>query len=362
MNMKAGKVVAFCAAALIVLIAAWVALTLLKDDAFEATSEFSINTSHLGRDGEMDNGDALCGEIFNTYLPRWRSEDFMDRIIRQYRADYPHSTVNDRELREVLAGAELKREPRSRWVTIAVRSKSPELVAALANAYAEAIESFSDEENLERCKRTDNLEAEKDILKQSLRKAKEDVLEFEKRVRAASEWVRVLLAVQKAPENADELPAKVPRSSELAAAYTKLQTVKTELATLQTHDTSLHPAVVSKERKRREAEAEFVDVVERALRTAQGDREACQEQLKHFRWKCEELKKRIAELDQKRVRTDADLRALDVGKSVSGRVYQGLLRKENEVRLAAESSNVIIRVERRAQIPNQPTGASAQVK
>ena len=72
----------------------------------------------------------------------------------------------------------------------------------------------------------DNLQAEQAILNQSLQTTTADVLEYEKRVTAAGEWVKVLQAAQKNPENFGELPTEVPRSSDIAAAYTKQQTAK----------------------------------------------------------------------------------------------------------------------------------------
>lgn len=382
MKIKACKAVVLCVAVL-------AATTSLGDRFFEAKSEFTIDVCRPQGGSDTGGNSAYCEEIFNTYHSGWRSDDVVMKIVRQYRADYPNSTVTDKEIVETLAGSELKLVPRSRLVTIAVRSKSPELAAALANAYAEAIESFADEENKRRCdrfvarihqqverqkradddlavrmlkfrmeNRTDNLRAEQEILEQSLRKATEDVLEFEKRVTAATEWVKVLQAAQKNPESFGDLPTEMPRSAEIAAAYTKLQAVKMKLASLKTHFTSEHPTVVAKEGELKDLSADFTDVVSRALTTAQGDLTANQNQLKEFKRKCEDLKRKIVELGQKAIQADASLKQLEQEKKISSEIYQDLLRKENEVRLAAELNNVIIRVGRPAQIPSRPTGRS----
>ena len=209
----------------------------------------------------------------------------------------------------------------SRLITISVRSKSPELAAALANAYAEAIESFTDEANKKRCDKVDNLHAELAILNQSLQTATADVEEYEKRVAAGSEWVKVLQTVQKNPETFGKLLKDVPRSSEIAAAYTKLQTVKTELATLKTQYTREHPAVVAKEGELDVISKEFDENVKRALATAQGDLTANQNQLDSFKRKCESLNKYIADIGQKSVRADAGLKQLEQGTNVSREIY-----------------------------------------
>ena len=129
----------------------------------------------------------------------------------------------------MLANSELELVRHSRLITIAVRSKLPELAAALANAYAEAIESFTDEENKKRCDKAvaqihqqvekqkradddlaarllkfrtenkiDNLQAEQAILSQRLQTTAADVLKYEKRVTVANEWVKVLQVAQAA--------------------------------------------------------------------------------------------------------------------------------------------------------------------
>ena len=310
---------------------------------------------------DRDSYGSAYEEIFNTRQSDWRSEGIFTKVIQQYRANYPNSQVPDKDLVEMLASSELELVHHSRLITIAVRSKSPEHAAALANAYAEAIESFTDEENKKRqrletlrCDKVDNLQAEQAILKQSLQTAMADVEEYEKRVAAGSEWVKVLQTVQKNPEAIGKLLKDVPRSSEIAAAYTKLQTVKTELATLKTQYTREHPAVVAKEGELDVISKEFDENVKRALATAQGDLTANQNQLDSFKRKCESLNKYIADIGQKSVRADAGLKQLEQGTNVSREIYQALLQKENEHRIASEQNYEIILVGRPAQIPTEP--------
>ena len=328
---------------------------------YEAKSEFMVDVRRRqGGNGtgaassDRDSYGSVYEEIFNTRMSDWRSEGIFTKVIQQYRANYPNSQVTDKDLVEMLASSELELVRHSRLITISVRSKSPELAAALANAYAEAIESFTDEANKKRCDKVDNLHAELAILNQSLQTATADVEEYEKRVAAGSEWVKVLQTVQKNPEAIGKLLKDVPRSSEIAAAYTKLQTVKTELATLKTQYTREHPAVVAKEGELDVISKEFDENVKRALATAQGDLTANQNQLDSFKRKCESLNKYIADIGQKSVRADVGLKQLEQGTNVSREIYQDLLQKENEHRIAAEQNYEIIRVGYPAQIPTEP--------
>ena len=359
---------------------------------YEAKSEFTMDTrrnqggSGMGVIGnDMDYYGANYAEIFNTRQSDWRSEAIFTKILQQYRANYPNSVVTDKDLVEMLAGSELELVRNSRLITIAIRSKSPELAAALANAYAEAIESFTDEENRKRCDKAvaqihqqvekqkrvdddlaarllkfrtenkiDNLTAERDILNQSLSTTTANVLDYEKRVSAANEWVKMLQAAQKNPENFGELPTEVPRSSDIGAAYMKLQSVKMELATLKTRYTPEHPAVVAKKGELTSISNEFAETVKRALATAVGDLTAAKNQLETFRKKSDGLNKNIAKIGQSIVQADAGLKQLEQEKKVSSEIYQDLLQKENEHRIAAEQNNEIVRVGRPAHVPSKP--------
>ena len=376
---------------LIGLVAAF-AVYRISPTIYEAKSEFTMDTRRPqggGAMGAIGNDMEFYGsnyaEIFNTRLSDWRSEGIIKKILQQYRANYPNSTTTDKELVESLSGSEMELVRNSRLITIAVRSRVPELAAALANAYAEAIEAFTDEENKKRCDKAvsqihqqvekqkrvdddlaarllkfrtenkiDNLMAARDILNQSLSSTTADVLEYEKRVTAAGEWVKVLQAAQKNPENFGELPSEVPRSSDIGTAYTKLQSVKMELATLKTSYTKQHPVVVAKEGELKAIANEFAETVKRAYATAVGNLSASQNQLEQFKRKSESLNANIAKIGQQIVQADAGLKQLEQEKKVSSEIYQDLLQKENESRIAAEQNNEIVRVGRPAQVPSKP--------
>ena len=342
------------------------------DSIFEAKSEFMIDVRPP--EGCMVNYSDYYEEVVNTYLPSWRSEALVTKILQQYRANYPNSTMTDKEIIEVLADSELKRVPRARLIEIAVRSKSPVIAAALANAYAEAIESFTDEENMRRCEKAvariheqvekqkrmdddlaarllkfhmehsvDNLEEQRAIFNKSLSTATANVFEYEKRVKEAKEWVDILETAQSAPEKFGELPVIGLRSRfrEISAAYTKLQSVKMELAKLKEAYTAQHPSMVAKES-------------ECVYKTAKGNLAHNESQLAQFKQKRDELKKWIEDIRLKIVKADAGLKQLEQEKKISSAIYQDLLLKENHVRIAAEQGCILVRVGRHAKVPTRP--------
>ena len=353
------------------------------ESVFEAKSEITFDVRPP--EGSMVNYGDYYEEVVNTYLPSWRSEALVTKILQQYRANYPNSTMTDKEIIEVLADSELKRVPRARLIEIAVRSKSPVIAAALANAYAEAIESFTDEENMRRCEKAvariheqvekqkrmdddlaarllkfrmehsvDNLEEQRAIFNKSLSTATANVFEYEKRVKEAKEWVDILETAQSAPEKFGELPVIGPRFREISAAYTKLQSVKMELAKLKEAYTAQHPSMVAKESEFKAVSRQFNDTFERVYKTAKGNLAHNESQLAQFKQKRDELKKWIEDFRLKIVKADAGLKQLEQEKKISSAIYQDLLLKENHVRIAAEQGCIIVRVGRHAKVPTRP--------
>ena len=353
------------------------------ESVFEAKSEITFDVRPP--EGSMVNYSDYYEEVVNTYLPSWRSEAVVTKILQQYRANYPNSTLTDKEIIEVLADSELKRVPRARLIEIAVRSKSPVIAAALANAYAEAIESFTDEENMRRCEKAvariheqvekqkrmdddlaarllkfhmehsvDNLEEQRAIFNKSLSTATANVFEYEKRVKEAKEWVDILETAQSAPEKFGELPVIGPRFREISAAYTKLQSVKMELAKLKEMYTAQHPSMVAKESELKAVSRQFNDAFERVYKTAKGNLAHNESQLAQFKQKRDELKKWIEDFRLKIVKADAGLKQLEQEKKISSALYQDLLLKENQVRIAAEQGCILVRVGRHAKVPTRP--------
>ena len=358
---------------------------------YEAKSEFTMDMrrpqaigNSLGQAIEPDYG-STYEEVFNTRLSDWRSDKIVTKIVQQYRANFPASTVTDNEIVGVLGDSELELIRHSRLITISVRSTSASLAASLANAYAEAIESFTDDENKLRCDKAvaqvheqvekqrradeevnkqllefrtknqiDNLMSEREILSQSLQKTTSDILALESEVTAATEWEKVLQAAQETPENFGALPTAVPRSSEIGQAYTTLQTTKMEMTALLAKFTKNHPEVRAKEKELETVKQQFVDAVSRALATAHGNLAAYRNQLAVFKRNSEKLRAEQAAIEQKIVSADAGLKQLEQEKKVASELYLTLLTKENEARIQAEQNNEIVRVGRPATVPSKP--------
>ena len=375
---------------LIGLVAAF-AVYRISPTIYEAKSEFTMdmrrpqnNGNTLGQPDIPDYG-STYEEVFNTRLSDWRSDKIVTKIVQQYRANYPASTVTDNELMETLQSSQLELIRHSRLITIAVRSTRADLAASLANAYAQAIESFTDDENKLRCDKAvsqiheqvekqkradddlqkellafrtehkiDNLTAEREILVQSIQTTTANILEMRSKVTASAEWEKVLQAAQEKPEDFGALPTDVPRSSEIGQAYSRLQQTKMELDSLLGRFTKSHPDVRTKENELKTVKQDFVDAVSRALATAHGNLAAYKNQLAVYEKTSERLRGEATAIEQKIVYADAGLKELEQKKTVSNEIYLSLLKKEHEARIAAEQNNEIVRVGRPAFVPKVP--------
>lgn len=375
---------------LIGLVAAF-AVYRISPTIYEANSEFTMDMRRPSGSGnsigqiDMPDYGSSYEEVFNTRLSDWRSDKIVTKIIQQYRANYPASTVTDAELISTLSSSTLELVRHSRLITIGVRSRVPAIAAALANAYAEAIESFTDDENKIRCDKAvsqiheavekqrradekvakalldfrtankiDHLHSERAILQQSLTKTTGDILALETEVTAAAEWEKVLEAAQETPEDFGSLPTAVPRSSEIGQAHTTMQNKKMEYEALLVKFTPNHPEVRQCEKELEVYKRQFIEAVSRASATAKGNLAALRNQVAVIRKKNEKLRTDLAVIEQKIVSAEAGLQQLEREKDVSSTLYKDLLQKENEARIAAEANNEIVRVGRPALVPSKP--------
>ena len=359
---------------------------------YEATSEFtmdmkrpSMNGSVLTAGMEMPDLGNTFEEVLNTRMADWRSDKVVAQIVAQYRANYPNSTVADEELAATLQDSKIDLVRHSRLITISVRSKNPTLAAALANAYAKAIESFTEEDakvridkavaqlavNTEKkgrevdatekklldyrmANKLDVLLAKREILKQGITKTTADILALESEETAANEWEKVLAKIQKDPDAFGSLPDSVPRSAEMSLAFNAYQKSLIEKNSLLARFTAAHPEVKAKERETEIYKQQFSDVIARAYATAQGNLRAVRNQLAEFRDKRADLDSNLVGNEQKIVSVESGLEQLERQKTVDTQLYQEMLSKLNEARIVAEQQTETVRTGRQATEPKKP--------
>ena len=377
---------------LVGLIAAF-AVYRISPTVYEATSEFTMDMRRSTGSGAQ--GGALAevtpdygntyAEIFNTRLSDWRSDKVITKVVQQYRTSRPTSTISDEEIIGVLASANMELVRNSRIITISLRSKTPDLCAALANAYAESIESFTDEENKLRCdkavsqihanverqrriadkiakqivefrtaNKVDNLRSSRDMIQQGLSKTTGDILALETEETQLIEWEKMLAAVQQDPASYGNLSTGVPRAQEIATEFRAYQDAEGECQKLMFSFTDSHPEVIAAKKALELAKQRFLDAAARALLTGRSTLKVSRNQLTNLRQKQDDLRGELASVEQQIVLAESGLGQLEAEYAVANEVHKGLQLDENKARIEAESNNEIVRVGRPAGVPSKP--------
>ena len=362
---------------------------------YQATSEFTMDMrrSSAGglRGGQGAIADAMPDlgttyvEIFNTRVPDWRSEKLVTKILQHYRSTRPASVVSDEEIIGALSGSNLELVRNSRIITIAIRSKLPALCADLANAYAESIEAFTEEENKIRCdkavsqihgnverkrrevdklqkqlldfrtaNKVDALRSSLETIGQSLSKTTTDILTLESSEAQLVEWEKMLDAVQKDPSSYGSLSTGVPRAQEIATEFRAYQDADGEYQKLIISFTDSHPEVIAAKKMLDLARQRFLDAAARALQTGRSTLQVTRNQLASLRQKQEDLRSEQASIAQRIVLAESGLKSLEDESAIANELLKNLMTNEYEARRAAESNNEIVRVGRQAIVPEKP--------
>ena len=357
---------------------------------YEAKSEFSMDIGRNRRgNSPLDQAMPELGdnytEVFNTRLSDWRSKKILAMIIQAYRTNNPASTTSDEEIMEVLIDSKLELQRNSRIITISVRSTSAKLAADLANAYAQAIEAFTDDENRVRCdkavanihaqvekkrrdkeklskqilefrtvNKVDNLRSRRDTIQQSLQKTTADILALETAETQLVEWEKTLRDVQKAPENFGSLASGVPRAQEIAEEYRAFQDASMAYAALKLSYTENHPEVLAKKKELDMSRQRFLDAVGRALQTGIATLSVTRNQIASLYKKQGELRAELTAVEQRIVFAESGLATLENEFNITSEVLTGLILDENKARLEQESNNEMVRVGSVAEEPEDP--------
>lgn len=360
---------------------------------YEARSEFTMDmrrSSSGGRsmnaiDQAMVDYGSDYAEIFNTRLSDWRSDKIVAMITQEYRSSHPAATDSDDEIMSALSGSKLELQRHSRIITITVRSKSPKLAAGLANAYASAIEAFTDEENKARCdkavqqihgnvekkrrevekiakqllefrtaNKVDNLRSSRDTAQQSLTQMTTEILRVEAEETQLGEWEKMLADLQNDPESFGSIPTDSARATEIANEYQNFLNASTDYAKLQLAFTDNHPDVVAKGKELEMAKKRFLDAVARALQSCRSTLKVTRNRLATLRAKYDELKNDLASYSQRVVFAESSLGILEADFAVANHMLEDLIMGENKARLDAEANNEIVRVGRPAGVPGKP--------
>ena len=365
---------------------------------YEASSEFTMDMRRSSGRGSGTIEDALpdfgntYAEIFNTRLPEWRSPEMLKKIVAIYRAKNELSSVPEDAIITALAESVLELQRNSRLITISVRSRDAKLAAALANAYAAAIEDYTTEENTLRCEKmvsqthskveeqsrkldqlgreisdfrinngVDVLRSQRETINQSINKTTADILTLEGQEDQLVEWGKLLKEVQAEPEKFGSLSSGTPRAQEIATEYNAFLQAGSEHAALLASYTEDHPEVIAKAGQLEDAKRRFLDATRRALETGIATLQVTRNQLAALRQKQENFRNDLASVEQRIVQAETGLNKLESDRNIAEELYKKLFAAENDLRKEAESDNEYVRISRKAIEPQKPVLPNALI-
>lgn len=282
---------------------------------YEAVSEFTIDMRRIcvsnGQDGASANDGQRFAELFNTRIHEWRSEKVVWLIIQQFRMSHPELTVADDELVETLADSELKLQGDSRVVSIVVRARNPVVAAALANAYAAAIEKYTEDQNRAMCdKAVAGVHANVEKKRRECEQLAKRLLDF-----------RTANKLDSLRESRDMIRQGLNKTT-------------ADILALELQEVQLD--------KRRDGRS-----AEDTLKL-----ESIREQLKEFRKKQSDLRSEFASVEQRIILAESGIAQLEAEFGIAQRVLESLILEENKMIIQGEGNNEIIRVGRPAVVPN----------
>ncbi len=329
-------------------------------------------------------------DVFNTRVARLRSPEVFKGIIELYRTEHATSTVPDNEIVDVLAEAEMELQPFSRLITLTVVSGTPELSRDLSNAYALACEKFMHKinqtaaenavahlttalENQERIlqnKEDELLEARQsrqlDIMKRT--RAEKDtrmaalnsqIVNLDASIMRAKEMVRVISAIQDAPDKFATLPEAIPRASEISGTFSKMQEVSSATRMLLIKFTETHPDVIMKKREEEVYQNQFKDAVMRANETAKAELAVLENQRTPLIAEITTLKTDLGKLDSDIISSEMIIAQLERTCQAVRDDVSALNRRKTQAELSADENAAIIQQVRAATLPQKPVSPKA---
>ena len=356
---------------------------------YESRSVFSmkLRASTYTRDYATfeERGGADMSEVFNTRLASLRSRRVIDQIITQYRSDYPSSTVSDEELLSTLIKTKMELQRRSTLIMVTVRSPDPKLATDLANAYANAAESFTSDQNRSKAEKAvawlqaqaeqdkralersdqqildfrsanqlDTLAYRSDRTKQELSAISAEVIQLQSSLTKSTELRKTLELIQNDPEKFGQLPDSIPRTLEIGLAYSRLQQTLAEKNSLLARYTANHPEVKVKEKEVEVYQQQFADVVYRALDTCKANQDLVQRQLAQLTPQQTKLTQEISDIELKIVTAATKLEQLQREREVAELNYKALLQRRASAKNAADQDAAIIEQVEKAFESNNP--------
>lgn len=358
---------------------------------YRATSQIEMSLRRpriMSQQGALieDTSYAPSEEIFNTRLARFNGGEMRELAFTRFKALYPAKGQGDDKLRSLMGHATFLLINKTKLVQITCEHTDKALAPIVANAFMEAAELYSLEENraasdkavawLAAQARTqrDSLEKSEQAIAQFRMQNNIDVLENKKKSLAESamalgkslvehegevilnqDLVRKIDALEIKPETAGGIPDTIPRQAEIKAALERWGSAITERDSLLIRYTPQHPEVVAKNRVINLLRNQVEETINVARATALANLDLLQNQTASLRKKNTEIAVEAAQLDVKIVEANSRLTGLQRERDACDVAYRGILNRIEEARLAADENTASVQIRERAVEPTSPS-------
>ena len=365
---------------------------------YEGSSLFEMSLRPKKIINRMDTVDesmyGATDEIYNTRISKLNSRDVKLAVIQRYHSENPSSLVPEDMLIETLAPqkTEVALVRRTRLVRVTVRSTIPELSVALANAYAMAVDSYTQDQNREQAEKAkEYLKVTVESLKRDLARRDQEILDFRnsyqidtmegerKKVEAAQlqlnadavalgtqinrarEVAKVLDATQNDADKFSALPESAPHAEALVTAHQKLQAAVTERNVLLTLYTPSHPEVTAKEKLVEQLRQQFGDEAARVRDTSKANLDLLLGQLADNRKRCEDTDRQASVLEQKIVTAKMRLETLLRERDVAEIKFRDTLNRERDATMAVDDNAATVSIVEKARLAQDEHGKPVPV-
>lgn len=327
-------------------------------------------------------------EIFNTRLEKFKGDETRKIAAEKLRVLLGRPDAPIEEIEKLIPPPwkiDFRLVPRTRLMRISVDSSDRVLAAHLANAFGQAVEFISFEENrqisdsavawlqtqvaaqrraLEKADQAlvefraqnqlDALEARKKNIEESLIEFNTTLVKLESQRLLAQEMVGVLNNVDRDPAGAGRIPLSIPRQEEINEVLRRWMDAVAQRDALLTRLTPRHPDVLAQEENILIVRRQLEGAVQRARDTVQSELTLVENQIRSLKEESDARRKELVQLDLDIVRGRATLSSLEREREASDMSYRGVLNRIEEARLSADENTATIKIVKPATPPGNP--------
>ena len=328
-------------------------------------------------------------EILYSRLQKLESSTTRALVFETFREMFPSATVGDEVLNEAIFHTDLSRRKASRLISFRLEHESPEMAAGVVNAYTRATEFAVFKENKDtsdkavawlqtqadksrvlldsaeqglldyrRQNQLDTLENEKNTLKESSLELSKKLVEIQSETLLVQEMLDFIDDVKGDPSKVAELPAETPGRVEIAAAMDRLRVAISERNLLLSRYTAKHPEMTRRAEQITDLGKQLLKESERARASVANSLKIKNGQITSLESNLQLQAKRISEIELQTVRIHSELNALERSRDATQISYEGILKRIEEARLAADEETAIVSIIEQAVVPEKPVKPS----